>query len=265
MNRIVRLVARAGVLASVGVSRSQRAKLPHDQADLAEWLEASGSRIQVPGAVGGAGFALPSLKGGRIQRFSNGNAIIFCTDKGVSPRVNVSFDRRARDNLVVIGPASTRPTHLRFQGSNNLCIFAGETAWPLDLDVRFSSDRGCLFMGRGATSNGTSIILEGIGRSVFVGEDCMFAAGSAIRTSDLHALIDRATGTCLNPSADVILNPHVWVGQDVLISKGVTVGSGAVIGAKSLVTRDVPAETVAGGVPAHVIRERVTWSRDRPF
>ncbi len=57
----------------------------------------------------------------------------------------------------------------------------------------------------------------------------------------------------------VRIGNHVWIGMNVLILKGVTINDGAIIAAGSVVTRDVPANCLAAGVPAYVIKENVTW------
>ncbi|MDE6998360.1 MAG: sugar O-acetyltransferase [Oscillospiraceae bacterium] len=51
------------------------------------------------------------------------------------------------------------------------------------------------------------------------------------------------------------IGDDVWVGAGVIICGGVTIGCGAVSGAGSVVTRDIPANTIAGGVPCRVMRE----------
>jgi acetyltransferase-like isoleucine patch superfamily enzyme len=56
----------------------------------------------------------------------------------------------------------------------------------------------------------------------------------------------------------------VWIGFDVTILKGVTIGEGAVIGAKSVVTKDIPAWTVVAGNPARVIKE-LTPLNNKPY
>ena len=56
--------------------------------------------------------------------------------------------------------------------------------------------------------------------------------------------------------APVVIEDDVWVGTGAVITKGVRIGKGSVIGANSVVTRDVPPYSIAAGAPAKVIRKR---------
>ena len=55
---------------------------------------------------------------------------------------------------------------------------------------------------------------------------------------------------------DTVIGNDVWIGQNVTVLPGVHIGNGAIIGANSVVTKDVPAYHVAGGNPARIIRKR---------
>lgn len=59
-----------------------------------------------------------------------------------------------------------------------------------------------------------------------------------------------------NTSKRIFIGNDVWVGQDVYIKGGVTIGDGAIVAARSVVTRDVEPYTVVGGVPAKFIKRR---------
>lgn len=55
---------------------------------------------------------------------------------------------------------------------------------------------------------------------------------------------------------NIIIGNDVWIGYDAIILSGVTIGDGAIIGARAVVTKDVPPYTIVGGVPAKTIRKR---------
>ena len=61
---------------------------------------------------------------------------------------------------------------------------------------------------------------------------------------------------------DVIIERDVWVGANVTILKGVHVGESAIIAAGAVVTKDVPAYTIVGGVPARVIKRKFTQKEE---
>jgi acetyltransferase-like isoleucine patch superfamily enzyme len=90
-----------------------------------------------------------------------------------------------------------------------------------------------------------------IGNNVAVGANCM------IVDTDFHPL--DAEGRRQHPqeanTVPIHIEDHVFIGMNCLILKGVTIGCGSVIGAGSVVTRDIPAHVIAAGNPARVIRE----------
>ena len=55
---------------------------------------------------------------------------------------------------------------------------------------------------------------------------------------------------------DIVIGNDVWIGFEAVILAGVTIGDGAIIGARAVVTKDVPPYTIVGGVPARPIRKR---------
>ena len=55
---------------------------------------------------------------------------------------------------------------------------------------------------------------------------------------------------------DIIIGNDVWIGYEAVILSGVTIGDGAIIGARAVVTKDVPPYTIVGGIPAKPIRTR---------
>jgi acetyltransferase-like isoleucine patch superfamily enzyme len=90
--------------------------------------------------------------------------------------------------------------------------------------------------------------------AITIGHDVAIAKGVVIRDCDNHS-IDGAID-----HAPITIGNRVWIGTNVIVLKGVTIGDGAIIAAGAVVTRDIPAGCLAGGVPARVLKENVTWS-----
>ena len=55
---------------------------------------------------------------------------------------------------------------------------------------------------------------------------------------------------------DIVVGNDVWIGYEAVVMAGVKIGDGAIIGARSLVTKDIPPYTIVGGLPAKPIRKR---------
>jgi acetyltransferase-like isoleucine patch superfamily enzyme len=93
---------------------------------------------------------------------------------------------------------------------------------------------------------------------VTVGADTLIATGTSIRDNDGHPLDPEARRSRrpIDPAdaAPVVIGQNVWIGSECLILKGVTIGDNAVIGACSVVTSDIPANCIAVGAPARVLR-----------
>lgn len=97
---------------------------------------------------------------------------------------------------------------------------------------------------------------------VKIGDDCLIASNVIIRTNDGHPIYDIHTSERINQSQDVIIHDHVWLGDESVILKGVTIHEGSIIAMRSLVTKDVQSCTVVAGIPAKTIRTDCTWEHD---
>lgn len=110
---------------------------------------------------------------------------------------------------------------------------------------------GHLQIGSGVFINtGVSVCA---GDSVVIGDGCQIGPRVLIMDNDFHVAGDPLQRP---PSEPIVLERSVWVGAGAIILKGVHIGAGASIGAGAVVTHDVAAGAVVGGVPARPLRER---------
>ncbi len=88
---------------------------------------------------------------------------------------------------------------------------------------------------------------------VVVGAGTMFASNVYVTDADWHDLYNRAKP--IGQTREVVLEENVWLGDSSIVCKGVRIGRDSIIGAGSVVVKDVPAGVIAAGNPAVVVRE----------
>jgi maltose O-acetyltransferase len=91
-------------------------------------------------------------------------------------------------------------------------------------------------------------------KQVNIGRHCWLGHYTLILDRNEHGVEEREVAP---PPAQVIIEDHVWIGSRAIILPGVRIGHHSVVGAGSVVTRDIPANCLAVGVPARVVRRFV--------
>lgn len=92
--------------------------------------------------------------------------------------------------------------------------------------------------------------------SITIGDNVAISENFSIWDSDAHSILGKEH-LCTQP---IYIGNNVWIGTNVTILKGVTIGDGAIIAAAgSVVTKNIPAHSLAIGIPARVIKENVYW------
>jgi len=118
-----------------------------------------------------------------------------------------------------------------------------------------------------------------IGAKAVLGQECTISAYQRVRIGEQCVVADRAMFIDFDHGIveierpirvqgiykrDVVIGSNVWIGYGACFLRGVRVGDNSVIGTYSVVNRDIPANAVAGGIPARVLRlreapERLRW------
>ena len=109
-----------------------------------------------------------------------------------------------------------------------------------------------LSLGSGYINNNLSLSCF---EKIEIGYDVAISDNVCIRDSDNHDIL---TSNHVKTKPIKIGN-HVWIGMNVTILKGVTIGDGCIIAAGSVVNRDIPEKCLAGGVPARILKQGVEW------
>ncbi|SHE24984.1 maltose/galactoside acetyltransferase [Actinomyces glycerinitolerans] len=128
----------------------------------------------------------------------------------------------------------------------------GSAGEGLDIQPGFHCDYGKnIHVGRSFTANYNVTILDGA--PVHVGDYCMVGPNTIITTTG-HPLSAAARRERKAISRPINIGDDVWLGGNVTVLPGVTIGDNVVVAAGAVVTKDVPSGSVVAGVPARIVR-----------
>ena len=94
---------------------------------------------------------------------------------------------------------------------------------------------------------------------ITIGADCLVASATLMMVSDMHSILDLTTGQRINPAADIAIADRVWLAHESTLLKGATIGSGSVVGYRAVVSGAIPANSLAVGSPARVVKTGISW------
>jgi len=167
---------------------------------------------------------------------------------------------RLRGARVAIGPRLLGNGRLRISGPGRIQLGADVNAWSHAEANHLitTTPQAMIRVGRNVRLNGCTLIAAEL---IEVGDDCVL--GSCEIRDHLPGL--RLVNRAYSPAhAPVILEDNVWVGGQVSILPGVTVGRNTVLGIHAVVSSPVPSNVVVAGNPARVIRGLNAAPRDNP-
>jgi acetyltransferase-like isoleucine patch superfamily enzyme len=145
-------------------------------------------------------------------------------------------------NIVVYGP----DIHL----GKNVTIAAGDGAVTNFTSVSRAGRKGSIKIGNNV------VIMSGVRISsaseVVIGDDCLIAGFCYITDADWHDVYDRLSSP--GKTSPVIIERGVWLCDSAIICKGVHIGENSIVGAGSVVRRDVPPNVIVAGNPAKVVK-----------
>jgi len=167
------------------------------------------------------------------------NRFIVPAFDAVGPGIDVSSPR----NIEIWGAGITAGSHLHLHASPG--NFVRLATWRTgDREGRIAIG-DCVLI-----SPGTHIVAS---EEIVIGTDTMIASHCYISDSDWHDTYDRTAEH--DKHKPIRIGENVWLGVRAIVGKGVTIGENSIIGAGAVVTRDIPANCIAAGNPARVVRE----------
>ena len=114
-----------------------------------------------------------------------------------------------------------------------------------------------LTIGKNCSFN-HNVLIGASGGEIKIGDNVLIGPNVVLRASDhIFSSVEIPIRTQGHRFGSIVIGDDVWLGSNIVVTSGVNIGSGCVVGAGSVVTKDLPSMTVCAGVPAKPIRSRI--------
>jgi len=146
------------------------------------------------------------------------------------------------------------------KGRDHKAVLFSNRHYRMNLYVRLVHHDCYLTVGDAVHIGGGTVALDN--SSLLIGAGALWSDGVLIQGTDSHGIVDLDSMKIINDGhKQIVLQRRVWLGRQCKVMKNVTIGEGSIVATGALVTKDFPKACAVGGVPAKVVKERVTWSR----
>lgn len=135
-------------------------------------------------------------------------------------------------------------------------ITIGDHFNAMGQDYLYANDNGSLTVGNHCSIN-TNVQLGASGGKIVIGDYVMIAPNVVIRAANHGMSRDAAMRYQPHLYGEIIIEDDVWIGSNAVITSGVTLAIGTIVGAGAVVTKSTEPYSIVGGVPARKIGERV--------
>lgn len=177
---------------------------------------------------------------------------------------SVKFKANSHGNILFCEDGTDlRGSTITFNGDNAL-VYLSKNRHQYKLSVSMNRDN-TLYIGKDNYFNGKLNLILSERKHIVIGDDGLFSFGIWLRTADPHLIYDCETHERINPSKNILIGDHVWIGQGSLVLKGSTISSGSIIGANSTVSGKLSRQTKAGQEPRPRKLQRTYSSMARAF
>ena len=149
-----------------------------------------------------------------------------------------------------------------FYGNNNKVVI-DKKCYLKDVVFWIEDDNNFIKIDEGTYICGKTELACIEGTKIEIGRDCLFSSNIVFRTGDSHSVLD-LNGNRINPSKDIFVGNHVWVGQNSFFGKGSCISNNSIVGACAVVTKRFQNKNVViAGNPAKVVKENIDWCSKR--
>lgn len=199
--------------------------------------------------------------GNPFEAHAAGNSINIGNNVNIGNAVVLNIDGSGH-HIEISDGVTLRNITINITGEKNTLVIGSHSNIRGAIHLRQSGSK--LTIGSRVTSV-AAYIFAMEGKTVKIGDDCMFSSGIYIRNSDEHPIYDIETNLRINEAKDIMIGNAVWIAEGVTLNKGTVIPDGCVIGSRSVVSGTLKRpNSIYVGNPVTLIREGVKWARTLP-
>ncbi len=185
------------------------------------------------------------------------------TDIGIAVLKGLKIKNYGRNNEVIIEDF-TRINNCKIiiHGDNNK-IHIKDRAFMNQVELYTENSNNEIVIGTHTSLCGRAHFAAIEGTKILIGNDCLFSGDLHFRTGDSHSILNMQ-GERINPSKDIVIDDHVWIGTKVTCLKGTHVSKDSIVAATTTLCKDYnTTNVIIGGVPGKIIKTDVNWTTKR--
>lgn len=194
------------------------------------------------------------------------NKLLFTKAKlqvGLTRLSGVKIISHGNNNTVIIEDfCKLKNCTIIINGSNNT-ISIGAHCGLTNVGLFMEDDHNNIRIGENTNIIGYVDMSAIEGTQILIGKECLFSNDLHFRTGDSHSVLDM-DGNRINPSEDIIIGNHVWIGTKVTCLKGVQIADDCVVAATTTLCKQYTnPNCLIGGVPGKILKENISWDKAR--
>ena len=167
------------------------------------------------------------------------------------------------NNELIIGENTVlENAKICFRG-NHCRLVIGKSSALKSCEFYLEDEQVSIIIGNQTTIEQAQISVTENNSIIEIGDDCMFANNIDIRNGDSHSIYNIEDKMRINFAKNIKIGNHIWLGNQVIILKGVSIGNQSIVAAGSIVTKSFGENLLIGGNTAEIIKENITWERER--
>lgn len=182
---------------------------------------------------------------------------------GVSIIKGLKIKNKGLDNEVVIGDfVIIENSTITIHGNHNRIVI-GDYSYLNEVELYMEDNDNRIQIGSHTSLCGKAHLATIEGTKILIGKNCLFSSELHFRTGDSHSIVNMQ-GERINPSKDIIIEDHVWIGTKVTCLKGVHVSKDTIVAATTTLCKEYNTPNVViAGVPGKVTKTEVNWNIER--